>query len=282
MIDDAISPFLEGGGRIYYASNIDTIHNDAAWGVRVQDIVRKISAGKTGIIGHDKDGSSFYLKMFPQWNHEEVELFDPLDASGIRDLYFRERMNLNYIKSVIPESTYNFLSNWAKTPQYAQIIRERLFLEEHAKEYAGLKYPPIFVTTDAVVMQSGHVLMIKRRAEPGRGLWAMPGGYLNAKTDKSIIDGMLRELREETGLKVPLAVLRSSITATKVFDAIDRSPRGRIITHAYKIVLPDGPLPKVRGADDAEKASWIPIAEVRSEDCFEDHFELVSWAVGVS
>jgi bifunctional NMN adenylyltransferase/nudix hydrolase len=122
--------------------------------------------------------------------------------------------------------------------------------------------------------------MIKRRAEPGRGLWALPGGYVNASTDKTVLDAAIRELREETGIKVPEPVLRGSITGNRVFDAVDRSPRGRIITHCYKIELPDGALPKVKGSDDAEKARWVPIAEVRSDECFEDHYDMVMWAVG--
>jgi bifunctional NMN adenylyltransferase/nudix hydrolase len=36
----------------------------------------------------------------------------------------------------------------------------------------------------------------------------------------------------------------------------------------------------VKGSDDAEKARWVPIAEVRSDECFEDHFEILSWAIG--
>jgi bifunctional NMN adenylyltransferase/nudix hydrolase len=122
--------------------------------------------------------------------------------------------------------------------------------------------------------------MIKRRAEPGKGLWALPGGYVNANTDKSVLDAAIRELREETGIKVPEPVLRGSIKDNRVFDAIDRSPRGRIITHCFKIELPDGPLPRVKGQDDAEKAKWVPIAEVRSEECFEDHYEILQHFLG--
>jgi bifunctional NMN adenylyltransferase/nudix hydrolase len=276
-------PITEPAGRpcnIHYESNIDTIHNDAAWALRVQNLVKKHAQGNIGIIGHQKDESSFYLKMFPQWEHEEVELIEPLNASHIRDLYFRRDTNMNFIKSVVPESTLNFLNEWKHSKEFEQVIREREFLIEHDKQYASLKYPPVFVTVDAVVIQSGHMLMIKRKAEPGRGLWAFPGGYVNAKTDKSIVCAMLRELREETGLKVPDAVLRGSIQEVKVFDAIDRSPRGRIITHAHKIVLPDGQLPRVKGADDAEKAKFIEISEIRGEECFEDHYEIAQWALG--
>jgi bifunctional NMN adenylyltransferase/nudix hydrolase len=262
--------------------NPDTMYNDQAWAVRVQALVAKHTkpGDKVGIIGHKKDDSSFYLDMFPQWGFENVELIEFLSAVDIRDLYFREIANYKFLKGVVPETTYNFLLDFAHTDEYRQIIKEREFVETYKKQYASLPYPPIFSTADAVVIQSGHVLMIRRRAEPGRGLWALPGGYVNANTDKSVEAAMLRELREETQIKVPAPVLRGSIVRSKVFDAIDRSPRGRIITHAFFIQLPDGELPRVKGSDDADKARWVPIAEVRSEECFEDHYEIIQHFLG--
>ncbi len=269
--------------RVYVEPNIDTIYNDQAWAVRVQGIVSKyrvLGGAGVGIIGHKKDESSFYLDMFPQWGYENVEEIEPLSAVNIRDLYFKRDCNMKFIKAVVPETTYDFLNEFKDTAEYEQIIREREFVANYKKQYASLPYPPIFSTADSVVIQSGHVLMIRRRAEPGKGLWALPGGYVNANTDKSVEDAAIRELREETMIKVPAPVLRGSIVRSKVFDAIDRSPRGRIITHAFHIQLPDGELPKVKGSDDAEKARWVPIAEVKSEECFEDHYEILQHFLG--
>jgi bifunctional NMN adenylyltransferase/nudix hydrolase len=268
--------------QIYVEPNTDTIYNDQAWAVRIQSIHNKyqLPGAKTAIIGHKKDDSSFYLDMFPQWDFVNVDQIEPLGATDIRDLFFRRDANMRFIKGVVPDSTFNFLSKFKETAEYEQVIREREFVENYKKQYASLPYPPIFSTADAVVIQSGHVLMIRRRSEPGRGLWALPGGYVNAKTDKSVEDAAIRELREETGIKVPGPVLRGNIVRSRVFDAIDRSPRGRVITHAFHIQLPDGDLPKVKGSDDADKARWVPIAEVKSEECFEDHYEILTWAIG--
>jgi bifunctional NMN adenylyltransferase/nudix hydrolase len=262
--------------------NPDTMYNDQAWAVRVQALVAKHTqpVDRIGIIGHKKDDSSFYLDMFPQWSFEEVESIEPLDATDIRELYFKRDVNMKFIKGVVPDSTFEFLEKFKETPDYEQVIREREFVTEYKKQFAGLPYAPTFVTADAVVIQSGHVLMIKRRSEPGRGLWALPGGFLNAATDPSMVECAIRELREETGIKVPVPVLRGSIVDSRVFDAVNRSARGRTITHAFKIVLPDGELPRVKGSDDAEKARWVPIAEVRSEHCFEDHYEILQHFVG--
>jgi bifunctional NMN adenylyltransferase/nudix hydrolase len=282
LIKNAVSRLGDSETAIRVEHNQDTIYNDQAWAIRVQALVNKHTAGlpKTGIIGHTKDETSFYLKMFPQWQHEEVELIEPLHATDIRDLYFRKDVNLRFLQNVVPAATFAFLQNFVNTKEFSQIIREREFIATYKKQYESLPYPPIFVTADAAVIQSGHVLMIRRRSEPGKGLWALPGGFVNANIDKSVEDAAIRELREETGIKVPAPVLRGSIVRSRVFDAIDRSARGRTITHAYHISLPDGELPRVKGQDDAEKACWVPIAEIDSAECFEDHYDIITWAVG--
>lgn len=275
---------------VYIDHIYDNTYNDTAWAAQVQRVVNDHASRpwtdkgmRIAIIGHKKDESSFYLDMFPQWDFIDQDLIEPLDATQIRDLYFNRKMNMNYIRGVVPEPTITFLEEFrvGSKEAYEQIIREKEFVESYKKQYEHLPYAPTFVTTDAVVIQSGHVLMIKRRAEPGKGLWAFPGGFLNAKTDRSLVDAMIRELREETGLKIPEKVLKGSITKQKTFDAIDRSARGRTITTAFKIELDGTELPRVKGMDDAEKARWVPISEVKREECFEDHWEILSDMVGV-
>lgn len=282
MLSNVVRDLSDTDCMVRLEHNIDTIYNDQAWVTRVQKIVAKYALNEDhiGIIGHKKDESSFYLNSFPQWVFEEIELLQPLNATNVRDLYFRKDANMNFIHGVLPPSVNRMLEGWKDTSEYLQVIREREFVETYKKQYASLPYAPIFVTVDAVVICSGHVLMVKRRAEPGKGLWAMPGGFLNASTDRSVQDAMIRELREETGIKVPGPVLIGSIARVQVFDAIDRSARGRTITHAFKIMLPDGSLPKVKGMDDAEKAEWVPLAELNSSLCFEDHAEIINTFIG--
>lgn len=286
MLSDAIFDNVElrMGVEFSIHSIRDSSYNDQAWAIEVQKIVQENTepSHHVAIIGHTKDESSYYLKMFPHWYKIELPLVEPLNASQIRELYFVEKVNMNFKRGVIPETTYDFLVKFSGTEDFKQIVRERRFIESYQKQYASLPYPPIFVTVDAVVMQSGHVLMIKRRSEPGKGLWALPGGFVNADTDKSVERAMLRELREETGIKVPEKVIRGNIRRTKVFDAVDRSARGRTITHAFHIVFDDGEwnLPKIRGGDDAEKAVWMPISEVKSEECFEDHYQIIQHFLG--
>jgi ADP-ribose pyrophosphatase YjhB (NUDIX family) len=108
---------------------------------------------------------------------------------------------------------------------------------------------------------------VKRGDMPGKGLWALPGGFLNQ--EETMLDGAIRELKEETKIKVPVPVLKGSIKESKTFDAPNRSSRGRTITQAFFIDLGVGELPKVKGSDDAEKAFWVPFNKVKQEKMFE-------------
>ncbi len=277
---------LDDSSNIRFYPIID-YNDDNRWALQVQELMNHeiahaemldnetITDDDIAIIGHTKDASSFYLEMFKQWKLVEVEQLEPLNATDVRDLYFREDVNLSFLREVIPTNALRYLEHFQNTEEYRQIIRERRHIEQYKLQYKHLPYEPVFVTTDAVVFHCGQVLMVKRRSEPGKGLWALPGGFLNAGTDRSLEDAMLRELKEETNIKVPLPVLRGSIKRSQVFDSLNRSARGRTITHAYNILLQDGPQPKVRGADDAEVAKWVPLASVQPEECFEDHYQII-------
>jgi bifunctional NMN adenylyltransferase/nudix hydrolase len=262
----------------------EDIYGDQKWCNEVQEKVKYSletirPTNNIGIIGCDKDETSYYLNMFPQWELIEVPLEQNLSATQIRELYFVEEPNMGFIQSVVPEKIYNYLDVLKSTEWHNHIVNERRFDEKYKSQYAHLQHPPIFVTVDAVIFQSGHVLVVRRNSYPGKGLIALPGGFVNAYTDKSIEDAMIRELREETGIRVPSPVLRGCIRNIHVFDDVHRSSRGRTITHAFNIVLPDGELPRVKGGSDADKAFWIPFSELDPRHCFEDHYQIIKFFI---
>jgi bifunctional NMN adenylyltransferase/nudix hydrolase len=263
----------------YLIRSQEDIYGDPFWCGAIQEKVKKELhfASKIGIIGCNKDDTSYYLSMFPQWELIEVPYEQNLSATQIRELYFVEDPNMGFIKSVVPSPVYKFLDEMKHSEWHNHIVNARRFDEKYKSQFASLPWSPVFVTVDAVVFQAGHALMIRRNAYPGKGLLALPGGFLDADDDASLEDAMIRELREETGLKVPIPVLRGSIRHDRVFDKISRSSRGRTITHAYNIILPDGELPRVRGSSDADKAFWIPFSEIDSSQCFEDHYQIIQY-----
>ena len=111
------------------------------------------------------------------------------------------------------------------------------------RSWARAPYPPTFVTVDSVVIHSGHILLVRRRSHPGRGCGRCRA-VLSIRTER-IRDAAIRELREETRLKVPAPVLAGSIRSSVVFDHPHRSLRGRTITYVLFELAPTGEgLPK--------------------------------------
>lgn len=284
MIFNALPPDVRD--RVFIRPLRDQKYNDAKWAVSVQAIVSsivdpnkpKIGKARIGVIGHSKDDSSYYLKMFPQWGKPiEHPMNEVVNATDIRNIYF-EQKNIKFLSGLLPNSSYDQLKSFMNSDEYANLVIEHKHIKKYKKAWEAAPYAPTFVTTDAIVVQSGHVLLIKRKAAPGFNLMALPGGFLEQK--EHIIDGMLRELREETKLKVPEAVLRGSIKHIQVFDDPNRSMRGRTITHAFLIVLPDGDLPHVKGGSDASLAEFIAISDVAEDKCFEDHYHIIDHMIG--
>jgi bifunctional NMN adenylyltransferase/nudix hydrolase len=258
----------------------DYIYNDGQWVTQVQNEVKNSlvhfklpDTANIALAGHNKDGTSYYLKMFPQWKSMGFPNYDSISSTSVRENYFSD-MELN--SKIISTPTQEFLLNFKNTPAYMNILDEYDFIKDFKKPYENLPYGIIFQTVDACVIQSGHILLIKRRAMPGKGLWALPGGYVNNM--ERIEDAVYRELREETKIKVPEPVLRGSTVMQRTFDHPHRSARGRIITNAFLINLSNSTeFAKVKGSDDADKAKWWPLSEIRSEMMFEDHFHIINY-----
>ena len=114
------------------------------------------------------------------------------------------------------------------------------------------KYPRPAVTADCVVMTKEavpQVLLIERGADPYKGCWAFPGGFMNM--DETTEQCAIRELEEETGMQV------TELHQIGAYSKVDRDPRGRTITVAYLAIV-DEPI-AVTGQDDAAKAQWFSV-----------------------
>ena len=281
----------EQNKRIIISPLIDVLYNDELWVRNVQQTVAGVIASyyssphlqpKIGLIGHAKDNSSYYLKLFPQWSSIEVENYENISSTQIRRNLFAspDEFQINDL-SLLPEKVASFLKQFAQSPDFAYLQEEYKFIKKYQKGWESSPYAPTFVTVDTVVVQSGHILLVERKARPGKGQWALPGGFI--RQEETLIQACLRELREETTLTVPEPVLQGSIVAQAVFDDPYRSSRGRTITHAFYLELkPDTKLPKVKGGDDAKKAFWLPLNQLESTQLFEDHYFIIQKFLGIA
>jgi bifunctional NMN adenylyltransferase/nudix hydrolase len=268
----------------------DHTYNDTAWVSEVQSHVKAalVPTGKwnangtadynIGLIGHNKDHTSYYLKMFPDYTSVSVEHINKLSATPIRNLMYEgvAKNRWEYI-SVLSLEAFDMISKFQDTEPFLSLKNQYDYLKEYKVKYG--KGP--FLTADSLVQVGGKILLIERGKEYGHGLFALPGGFVNdCETFKA---AALRELKEETNLRVPLPVLQGSIKNRVLFDDPNRSERGRLITECYYILLAnDTKLPEVRGGDDADKAFWLNISDLKAEEMFEDHYHIIRSILGLS
>lgn len=265
----------------------DYPYNDNQWVAEVQKTVRDITLENSslntpsiGLIGYSKDHTSYYLKMFPQWESINVEAqFSTLNSTDIRDQYFQDFYRIPDLNHT-SEAVINFMSSFTATQEFQWLVEANKF----NKNYNPKIFDVFVVCVDAVVIQSGHILLIRRKAHPGKGLLALPGGHVNIR--ERLEPAAIRELKEETRIsddkgELPPAMLRSFITKEKLFDDPNRSLRARVITQAYLFELPNRTkLFHVRGDDDAESAQWVPLGELNPEEFNDDHFHIIQTMLG--
>ncbi|NLR73014.1 bifunctional nicotinamide-nucleotide adenylyltransferase/Nudix hydroxylase [Novosphingobium sp. ERN07] len=278
-------------GRLIIAPIDDHVYSDTAWVVQVQRTVRALVLEhgnghgfqnhglrdfRVALTGYGKDASSFYLKLFPEWENLQVDSqYGTFSSSDVRVRYFQRIAEVP--ASILSAGVADFLREFMLGDMFKALLEEAEFLAAYPAQWG--KGP--FVTADAVVVQSGHILLVERGRAPGKGLLALPGGFVNPA--ERIRDAAIRELREETAIsdgkgQIPPAMLASFIedARTRVFDAPNRSMRGRIITHAFLFRLPERrKLFSVKGGDDAAHAQWYRFGDLSPEMLFEDHWAII-------
>lgn len=277
MIAEAVAPAERP--RLRVVAVADITYSDVLWVREVQAAVADAAAELRGegagqpavaLIGAADDRLDHYAALFPQWGTVLLGAGRGPRGTEIRAALFAAS-GCEAVPTGLPPTVARRLRRFCATAYGAALRADREQLQAFRDSWRAAPYPPVFVTVDAVVLQGGHVLLVERGHWPGRGLLALPGGFVDQQ--ETLLDACLRELHEETRLGVPAATLRASVRAARVFDAPFRSARGRTITHAFLIELPPHrPLPAVEGGDDARRAQWLPLAGVRRETLFEDHY----------
>ena len=105
-------------------------------------------------------------------------------------------------------------------------------------------------TVDAVIIEKGSILLVKRRFDPYKGLWAIPGGFV--EEGETVEQAAEREAFEETGVRIGLTKL------VGVYSDPKRDPRGTVsVAFIAKALSKDA-----KGGDDAEEAKWFKLSEI--------------------
>lgn len=117
----------------------------------------------------------------------------------------------------------------------------------------------IQVAVDAIVFgyskeEGIAVLLIKRKFDPFKGNWAIPGGFVN--NNESLEAAVERELLEETGVKI------NYLEQLYTFGNPNRDPRKRVISVAYFGLVKSSQFNKLKASTDAEDVQWFNIKQL--------------------
>ena len=271
-----ILAMLQGAGvarsRVLFVGVRDYFYNESLWLSEVQSGVTAHTRGSSDValIGHVKDESSYYLRSFPAWEFLPAHVVSTLSATGVRRAYFEGLPTAE----LVPPQVQSFLEAFRASPDHGELKQEYDYLAEYRRAWAASPFPPVFVTTDAAVTRSGHVLLVRRGGQPGHGRLAMPGGFLDVGA--TLLHSCIEKVRHETGLS-PAIALENTLRSQAVFDYPDRSLRGRTITHAFHFDLGTGQLPVVRPGPENAATLWMPLSEAlaQPEAFFEDHHAII-------
>ncbi len=127
------------------------------------------------------------------------------------------------------------------------------------------EYPRPSVTVDGlifrIVAKQLEVLLIKRKKDPYKDQWALPGGFM--EMDETPEEGVVREVQEETGLKL------SAVMQLGAYGAVHRDPRGRTVSIAYIAFVND--TEEAKAADDAAAVEWVALNTLDKKRLAFDH-----------
>ena len=238
------------------------------WAAAAQAAVRSVAGSGTVIVLADSTAATTSLPLPADWQRATGEVHLAAAEALARDALFDAvAPDWARLAAILPPALLSAVADCARGSAFQRVASEARLLADYRRAWHAAPYPPVFVTVDAVVTWRERVLLIERGHAPGRGQWALPGGFIDV--DETVALSCLRELREETGV----VLSEDAIRAQQVFDDPLRSQRGRTITHGFRFVLDELPAPPLAvGADDAVAAAWLPLAAVQPQQLFDDHY----------
>ncbi len=263
-------------------------YDEPVWAKAVTEKVHSLLGSTTApsasesicLVGHFKDPSSGYLRSFPHWPLRALPRQGQIDATALRDAWLGGAAP-STLADALPANAVAFLEDFARTPAFSLLQQDWQALKDDKAAWASAPYPPTFVTVDALVQSRDQVLLIRRGHSPGKGLLALPGGFIDVH--ETLLQSCLRELAEETHCALPASALTAALREVRVFAHPARSQRGRTITHVHHFDLREQQPPAVLADDDAALAQWLPIADLAAleDQFFDDHFHILDSFLGL-
>ena len=277
MIRAALSSHISNG-RLTLTPLPDVIYDDPAW---VRALVSVLGSDAADIHMAGGDWARAVLKTErPDWPHHALPPL-PVTDEQVRTHFLSD--DREEVSALCPASVCDWLATFRRGRNFPDLQAEARYIQEYKASWQAAPYEPIFVTVDSLVTHRDRLLVVRRGGMPGRGLHALPGGFID--TGEWLLQSAIRELQEETciavgGKPASASDLRSWQSAPpRTFDWPLRSARGRTITHLFRFDCPADKEVSVTAADDAAGVEWLSWDETEPQTFFEDHWFMIRAAL---
>jgi bifunctional NMN adenylyltransferase/nudix hydrolase len=225
----------------------DFFYNLPLW---VQAVRRVVGAERATLHGFEKDASSFYLRLFPDWGFAPPRFQSGLNAGDVREaLYAGDWQAVE--RAVTPEVLAG-LRKFADTPAFAELLTDRQAIQALAQRGP--------VRSAGVLLVAGNHMLLKRRTErPGLGLCAIPEGRDTWDAARSVTRLLSRKLLESEEFR------------SRVLNAAGRTPgldwQTEVTLYTLPQRVPPGP-----------GAKWVALSALQRvpETFFADHAQGVT------
>lgn len=130
------------------------------------------------------------------------------------------------------------------------------------------EYPRPAITSDVAVLRLEKVpeiLLVQRRDQPFRSMWALPGGFL--EMEETLEETARRELLEETGIRA------GELIRFETYDKPGRDPRGRTITQVF-VMIWNEEMGLPEAGSDAAALQWFSLDKLPALAF--DHLEIIT------
>lgn len=271
----------------------DVVYDDGKWVKNIKDKVASHANKNIGIIGHNKDDSSFYLNLFNEWEFYPIERLSNINATDIRNIFLdirniRQHRGKNWFGSVdhefltsnLPKPVYEAIEyfingkyNTIPKDDYENLKNLFIFIEDFKDNHYN---QPLFLTSHFLIISGDSVLLQKNSLHEcyHDNLFMLPGDWLIADKDKSIVHASVRHLSNYFGKN--FEKLLKKFDSHAVFDKINRSELGRFIAHIHKIeISPEQMVEFTFPIDNHLNFKWVKVDDLERELFFEDFYDII-------
>ena len=155
----------------------DAFYNLPMWVRNVRQAVRDEHAI---LVGFEKDASSFYLKLFPEWQAAPAGFLLGLNATDIRGAMYQN--DWETVAGAVTPEVLSGLHTFARTPDFAEVQRD-------TQATLALAAAGPVRTVGALLVSEGQMLLRPRSERPGLGLWAIPEAVTAEEAIQTVLKG---------------------------------------------------------------------------------------------